>query len=350
MRILSILLILSALTHGAAAQTEADLFSLWKNEMSEEAWRYIEESSQWAEDEGIPLSPGLVPLMKLWNKARKMAEADLAWSRAFFPESLWIELVSEFQRALYAGDPLQPFFERLDRERARYDPARRRPFFAARQKEAPSEKGSETEPGVEEAVLLESSAVHDVLPASSGNTLEIDLSNTLPHALKQVRVVARQVPAWLDLEASEVVLSSIERGGTKTARFAFSVASDAPAGEVATLLFDVTTPTRHLLTKEMTLRIGLPEAFALYQNYPNPFNPSTRIAFALPRAARVSLQVYNVLGQQVATLVEGELGAGRHEATWHARQFASGLYFYVMTILDKEGNREIFREKMMLLK
>ena len=350
MRILSILLMLSVLTHGAAAQTEADLFSLWKKNMSEEAWQYLEESSQWAEDEGIPLPTGLEPLVALWNKARTKAEAELAWGRAIFPESLWEELVTERQRLFYAGGEVLPFYERLKREHERYDPDRRRLLVAAQPEETASEKVSETTPGLEKAVHLESRVVHEVSPASSGNTLEIDVSNTLSRALKPVRVVARQVPAWLEFNAAEVVLPSIKRGGSETARFTFSVASDAPTGEVATLLFDVRTPARHLATKEIAVRIGLPDAFALFQNYPNPFNPSTRIAFAMPRAARVSLQVYNVLGQRVATLVEGELEAGRHQATWHASRFASGIYFYVLTALEEGGKQQIFREKMMLVK
>ena len=91
MRILSILLILFALAEVAAAQTLADLFSFDKKNMSEESWQQFVEDSQRSVDEGIPLPDGLEPFVEHWNKARKMAEADLAWSRAFFPESLWNE-------------------------------------------------------------------------------------------------------------------------------------------------------------------------------------------------------------------------------------------------------------------
>jgi hypothetical protein len=73
---------------------------------------------------------------------------------------------------------------------------------------------------------------------------------------------------------------------------------------------------------------GGPLTFMLAQNYPNPFNPSTTIAFTLARRARASLAVYNVLGQQVATLVNEELGAGSYQAEFNAAGFSSGIYFY----------------------
>ena len=84
----------------------------------------------------------------------------------------------------------------------------------------------------------------------------------------------------------------------------------------------------------------------LLQNYPNPFNPTTRIDFRLPKQAHVKLDVFNVLGQQVATLVDGQLTAGTHSATFDASQHASGLYFYRL----KADNEISEVRKMMLLK
>lgn len=72
----------------------------------------------------------------------------------------------------------------------------------------------------------------------------------------------------------------------------------------------------------------LPSAFELAQNYPNPFNPSTTIEFALPTAGEVQLVVYNVLGQEIATLVQGTLPAGTHRVTFDASGRPSGVYFY----------------------
>jgi len=90
---------------------------------------------------------------------------------------------------------------------------------------------------------------------------------------------------------------------------------------------------------------NLPTVYNLEQNYPNPFNPKTSISFALPNAGHVTLKVYNVLGQEVATLVDGHMEAGNQTAEWEASNFSSGVYFYRL-------NAERYTQtlKMMLLK
>jgi hypothetical protein len=100
----------------------------------------------------------------------------------------------------------------------------------------------------------------------------------------------------------------------------------------------------------MSPEAGLPDSYLLEQNYPNPFNPETVIQFTLAQASEVSLTVFNVLGQQVASLVSGELPAGRHQVEWRGTDesglpVASGVYFYRLVA----GTKTLTR-KMMLLK
>jgi hypothetical protein len=72
-------------------------------------------------------------------------------------------------------------------------------------------------------------------------------------------------------------------------------------------------------------------SFSLEQNYPNPFNPRTVIRFAVPSSKFVTLKVFNIVGQEVAALVNEETKPGRYEVTWDASAFPSGVYFYRLT-------------------
>jgi hypothetical protein len=88
-----------------------------------------------------------------------------------------------------------------------------------------------------------------------------------------------------------------------------------------------------------------PEEFSLGQNYPNPFNPSTTISYVLPADAKVSLRVFNTLGEEIATLVDDVVPAGQHQATWNAAGMPSGLYFYKL-----ESAGVTMTKRMMLVK
>jgi 5'-nucleotidase len=83
----------------------------------------------------------------------------------------------------------------------------------------------------------------------------------------------------------------------------------------------------------------------LSSNYPNPFNPSTTISISLPQSSVVRLRIYNMLGQEVATLLNGEMSAGHHDVVWNAGDAASGMYYYC---LEAGSVRET--KKMLLLK
>lgn len=88
---------------------------------------------------------------------------------------------------------------------------------------------------------------------------------------------------------------------------------------------------------------SIADVFALKQNYPNPFNPSTKINFSIPAREFVTLSVYDLVGNQVETIVSRQLNAGEYEFNFNAKNLTSGVYFYTL----KAGN---FKEtKRMLL-
>jgi photosystem II stability/assembly factor-like uncharacterized protein len=91
--------------------------------------------------------------------------------------------------------------------------------------------------------------------------------------------------------------------------------------------------------------IELPSDYVLYQNYPNPFNPSTTFRYSIPQTSKVVIKVYDILGNEIATLMDEEKSVGTYEATWYAEQLPSGVYFYQL----KAGSF-IETKKMLLLK
>ncbi|OGU34402.1 MAG: hypothetical protein A2068_12445 [Ignavibacteria bacterium GWB2_35_6b] len=89
----------------------------------------------------------------------------------------------------------------------------------------------------------------------------------------------------------------------------------------------------------------IPSQYTLEQNYPNPFNPSTTIRYSIPVESKVSLKIFDMLGREVAELVNQNQASGNYEAKFDASRLASGIYFYRL-----ETSGTSISKKMMLLK
>ena len=94
---------------------------------------------------------------------------------------------------------------------------------------------------------------------------------------------------------------------------------------------------------------GIPEAFNLMQNYPNPFNPSTNIRYDVPTSAKVKIVIYDILGREVSTLMDGVQVAGRYVTTWNASGLATGVYIYRMEASPQDGSSIFTSVKKLLL-
>jgi len=135
--------------------------------------------------------------------------------------------------------------------------------------------------------------------------------------------------------------------GTEVHYFIFAMADD---GFFQTSPSDAPLTTHAYIHSDTVLAVaeladGLPRRYALKQNYPNPFNPTTMIEYHLPRANEVTLDIYNLRGQLVKRLVDGEQPAGVHTVTFDAGGLASGIYFYRLQTAGFTRTR-----KMLILK
>jgi hypothetical protein len=92
----------------------------------------------------------------------------------------------------------------------------------------------------------------------------------------------------------------------------------------------------------------LPVEFELHNNYPNPFNPSTTIEYSLPEKTHVTLEIYNLIGQKITTLVDDDEAAGRYNITWNAQGMSSGMYFCTMRATGKRAFEHT--QKLLLMK
>ena len=110
--------------------------------------------------------------------------------------------------------------------------------------------------------------------------------------------------------------------------------TSAPAGRI---VIDQLRVARAVIVSAPRPGPAAPAQFALERNYPNPFNPSTVIGYRVPVGARVALRVYDLLGREVATLIDAVVPAGAHTAAWIPSGCASGVYFARMTASDPAG-------------
>ncbi len=141
------------------------------------------------------------------------------------------------------------------------------------------------------------------------------------------------------------VVSFVDGKGTTTEKTKYNFSDQPGSGQFYYRLKQIDFDGTSTFSNSIMVDLGLPTEFSLDQNYPNPFNPSTNIQFSLPEASSVKLVVYNLLGQEVATLFNGVMEAGTHKVNFDAANLNTGLYVYKL-----EANDFVATKKMMLMK
>jgi hypothetical protein len=156
-------------------------------------------------------------------------------------------------------------------------------------------------------------------------------------------------PYWLDIDSSNGLMEGVPElySGLDTV---VTVKVDDGHGGTDTQTYNLHVHPEVGVDSETD---QVPEQYVLHQNYPNPFNPSTTIEFALPTPGFVTLNIFNVLGEQIATLVSENLTEGNYKYEWNTTELTSGMYFYKLQAIGPEsssGQGFVETKKMMLIK
>lgn len=192
--------------------------------------------------------------------------------------------------------------------------------------------------------------VYEIPFMSKGNVIEIAVEQTGTRPVSPLTVSISNVPEWLTFEAKEVPVTGFAGGEEQVASFPFSVGRSAPVGKEQKLIFTIATPGGEQWTRAITVSVLAPESFELFQNYPNPFNGETKIGYEMKERGWVRVSVHDLLGRDVAVLVDCEQPAGRHEVAWDASDVATGTYISRLSVRTGSGEQVVRKMRMILLK
>ena len=186
--------------------------------------------------------------------------------------------------------------------------------------------------------------IYKVEPGSKGNSIILEIENESDaQTINGITVnLTKRIPS-LRFRKVEKKIGHLAK--TEEAEFVFDVEREVASNKIDTLKFIVTGDNGIMEEKEILIGYTVPTEFKLEQNYPNPFNPSTKIEYQLPKDGGVTIKVFNILGQEVRTLLSEVKLAGYYAVEFNAKGFPSGVYIYGIIT----GEYRSFK-KMVLLK
>lgn len=178
--------------------------------------------------------------------------------------------------------------------------------------------------------------VYELQPGTKGNEIALTLANiSQTNAATNVVVTLTKKSSSLKFKSEKEIIEFVMAKTDAKVKFTFDVDRDIPvnlpdgkAVRKDTVEFMITSADGIMMMKQFIFSYVGPKEFKLEQNFPNPFNPTTTIQYQIPKNARVTLKVYDILGSEVATLVNEEQEAGYKEVKFDATNIASGMYIY----------------------
>jgi len=195
------------------------------------------------------------------------------------------------------------------------------------------------------ALPVNAQNIYKIPVGSTGNKITIKVTNPTNTTMQDVQVNLISSPEWIKFNKETMLIEKLASGNSEDVSFTFSSNENSGIKEEGTITFSIQTTNGKSWQKLFKVQAVLPDKFELMQNYPNPFNPNTTIKFSLPTDIRVTLKVFNILGETVKVLVNEERKAGIHYVEFDASQLASSVYFYTI----EAGNFKTVR-KMLLMK
>jgi len=203
------------------------------------------------------------------------------------------------------------------------------------------------------SILNYAQNTYSIQPGAKNNQIVLELSNvSLTESATDLEVKLIKNSNHLTFNQTEKMIGNLTKGTETEAAFTFDVDYNIGKTEADTIEFMITDLAYRqagnksvYLTKQFILQYALPTEFKLEQNYPNPFNPETRIRYQVSSISPVTLRIYDILGNEVTTLVNEQKEPGYYEVEFSASQLASGVYIYCL-----QAGSYVSTKKMMLLK
>jgi hypothetical protein len=191
--------------------------------------------------------------------------------------------------------------------------------------------------------------IYEVTPGTKGNQIILSLANISD--IKNASGVTIKVckpSVNLIFSKNEEIIKNIDVGKETDVAFMFDIKREVKVNSKDTVGFLITDNKSIFIKKEFVLSFTPPKEYRLEQNYPNPFNPVTTILYQLPDDSKVTLKVYDILGSEVAELVNDVQTAGYKEVKFGGSKYSSGVYIYRLSSESGSGNFTSIKKMVML--